>query len=60
MLDENNRLPFNYLPKTEYDTLIQNVTPKQMLNLKATTIVEIDEETRMKIGRIKNLESIFL
>ena len=53
MLDKYNRLPFNYQSKTGCDTLIQNVFPKEMINLMATTIVDTDIEIRMEISRIK-------
>ena len=60
MLDKYNRLLFNYESKIGYDTLIQNVILKEMINLMGTTIVDIDIELKMKISRIKYLESKLL
>ena len=56
MLDRYNRLPYNYQSKIGYDTLSQNVILKEMINLLGTTIVDIDIELQLKIGRIKFLE----
>ena len=39
MLDKYNRLSYNYQSKTGYDTLIQNVILKEMINLMGTIIV---------------------
>ena len=33
MLDRYNRLPFNYQSKIGYDTLIQNVNRKELINI---------------------------
>ena len=56
MLDRYNRLPYNYQSKIGYGALSQNVTLKEMINLMATTIVDIDGELEMKISRKENLE----
>ena len=58
--DNWNRLPYNEKSNIGYDTLIQNVILKEMINLMATTIVDIDIEFKMKTSRIKYLESRFL
>ena len=56
-LDRYNRLPYNYQSKIRYDTFIQNVILKELINIMDTTITEIDIELKMKISRIKYLES---
>ena len=43
-----------------YDTLIQNVTLEEIINLVAFTIVDVETELKMKIGRIEYLESKLL
>ena len=60
MLDKYKRLPYNYQSKTGYDTLIQNAILKEIINLLGTAIVYIDIELKMKISRIKYLESRIL
>ena len=60
ILDEYNRLPCFYQSKIGYDTLIQKVTPKEILNLIGTTIVDIDIELKTKISGIKYLEGRLL
>ena len=55
MLDEYNRLPFNYQSKIRYDTLIQNVIFKEIIILMGTTIVDMDIEIKEKNSRIENL-----
>ena len=57
MLDIYNRLPYNYQPKIGFDTLIQNVIFKELISLMTTTILDLDIELKMKISRIKYLES---
>ena len=56
MLDRYNRLPYNYQSKIEYDSLIQNVILKKLINIMGTTVTDIDIELKMKSSRIKNLE----
>ena len=60
MLDIYNKLPYKYQSEIGYNTLIQNVTLKEMIRLMGATIVDIDSERKMKISRIKHLESRFL
>ena len=56
MLDNRyKRLPYNYLSKIGYDTLIQNVFLEELINIMATTITDIDVE--LKTSRIEHLES---
>ena len=44
MSDKNNRLPYNYQSKKGYDTLIQNVFLKEIINPMEVTIVDMDIE----------------
>ena len=55
MLDRYNRLPPNYQSKIGYDTLIQIVFLKELINIMGTTITDLDIELKMKISRIKYL-----
>ena len=55
MLDKYNRLPYNYHPKTGYDTMIQNIVLKDIINLMSIVIVDIDIELRLKKSRTKYL-----
>ena len=57
MLDKYNKLPHKYRLKTGCDTLIQNVILKELINIMETTITDLDIELKMKISRIKYLES---
>ena len=57
MLDRYNRLPLNYQSKVGYDTSIQNVLLKELINIMGTTITDLDIELKMKINRIEDLES---
>ena len=56
MLDRYNRLPEIYQSKIGYDTLIQNVNLKELINIMGTT-TDIDIELKMRNSRIKYLES---
>ena len=60
MLDKYNRLPYKYHSKIGYDSLTQNIILKEIINLMATTIIDIDIELKMKISRIKYLQSRLL
>ena len=53
MFDKYIRLPYNYQSKIGFDTLIQTVILKEMINLMGTTIVDIDIELKTKISRIE-------
>ena len=57
MLDRYKRLPYNYQSKIGYDTLIQNVIPKELINIMGSTITNLDEKLKMKISRVKCLEN---
>ena len=57
MLDRYIRLPYNYHSKIGYDTLIQNVILKELINIMATIITDLDIKLKMKFRRTKYLES---
>ena len=57
MLDRYNREPPKYQSKIGYDTLIQKVILKELINKKGTTLTDLDIEVKMKISRIECLES---
>ena len=54
--DRYKRLPYNYQSDIGYDTLIQNVILRELINIMGTTITALDIELKMKISRIKYLE----
>ena len=56
-LDRYNRLPYNYQSRTGYDTLIQNVILKELINIMSGTITDLDIELKTKISRIEYLEN---
>ena len=60
MLDRYNKLPYLYQSKIGYDTSIQNNIFQELINIMGGTIADLDIELKMKISRIKNLESIKL
>ena len=60
MLDRYIRLPYKYQSKIGYDILIQNVILKELMKLMGTTITDMDIELKMKINRIRCLESKLL
>ena len=49
MLDRYIRLPYIYQSKIGYDALIQNVIPKEVISLMATTITDLDIEFKRKL-----------
>ena len=51
-----NRLLFIYQSKIGYDTLIQNVFLKELINILGTTITDLDIELKMKISRVEYSE----
>ena len=57
MLDRYNRLPYKYQSKISYDTLIQNVILKELINIMGMTITFLDIELKLKISRTKYLEN---
>ena len=57
MFDRYNRLPLKYQSKIAYDSLIQNVIHKELINITGTTITGLEIELKMKNSRIEYLES---
>ena len=57
MLDRYNRLPYNYYSKIGYDSLIQNLIHKELINIMGTTITDLDIELKMKNSRKEYLEN---
>ena len=57
MLDIYKRLPYNYQVQLGYDFLIQSVIRKELINIMVTTTTDLDIEFKIKISRIKYLES---
>ena len=59
MLDRYNRLTYDHKIEIVYDNLIQNNILKELINIMSKMISDSDMELKMKISRIKYLESIF-
>ena len=57
MLDRYMSLPYAFQSKVGYNSLIQNVILKELNNIKALTINDLDIELKMKINRIGYLEN---
>ena len=57
MLDRYNRLTYDYKIEIVYDNLIQNFILKELMNIMSIMISDLDVELKMKISRIKYLES---
>ena len=53
-------LPYDFQTKIRYNSLIQNVVLKELINIMAMTINDIDIELKMKISRFRYLESKLL
>ena len=60
MLDRYNRLTYDQKIEIAYDNLIQNIILKELINIMSIRILYLDMELKMKISRIKYLESIFI
>ena len=60
MLDRYNRLTYNRKIEIIYDNLIQNIILKDLINIMSIMIRDLDIELKMKISRIKYLESVFI
>ena len=60
MLDRYDRLNYDYKIEIAYDNLIQNIIPKELINIMSIMTLDLDMEIKMKISRIKYLESIFI
>ena len=59
MLERYNRLTYDYKIEIAYDNLIQNFIPKELINIMSAMIRDLDMELKMKISRMRYLESIF-
>ena len=59
MLDRYNRLTYDHKIEIVYDNLIQNIILKESINIMSKIISDLDIELKMKVSRIKYLESIF-
>ena len=59
MLDRYNRLTCDRKNEIVYDNLIQNIILKELINIMSIMISDLDMELKMKISRIKYLESFF-
>ena len=57
MFDRYNRLLCNRQLRIGCDSLIQNVILKELISIMSTILTDLDIELKMKIGRIKYLES---
>ena len=51
------RLPYKCQSKIGYDSLIQNVIPKGLINIMGATITDLDIKLKMKLSRREYLES---
>ena len=60
MLDIYNRLTYDHKIEKVYDNLIQNIILKELINIMSIKILDLDMELKMKISRIKYLESFFI
>jgi len=56
MLDRYDRLSDNHKIEIIYDNLIHNIILKELINIMAIMIIDLDMEIKMKISRIKYLE----
>ena len=52
-----NRLPYIYQSRKGYDTLIQKVILKELINIMGTTITDLDIELKVINSRIEYLEN---
>ena len=59
MIDRYNRLNYDHKIEIAYDILIQNIILKELINIMSIKISDLDIEIKMKISRIKYLESMF-
>ena len=60
MLNKHNRSTYDRKIEKAYDNLIQNTIFKDLINIMSINIRDLDIELKMKISRIKYLESIFI
>ena len=57
MLEKYEKLSLNFQSKIGYDTLIQNAILKEIKILLAATLLDIYMELKMKISKMKDLET---
>ena len=57
MLDRHMSLPYDFQSKIGYNSLIQNVILKELIDIMSLIISDLDIELKMKISRIKHLEN---
>ena len=50
MLDRYNRLTFDHKIEIVYDNLIQNIIPRELINIMSITISDLDIELKIKIS----------
>ena len=60
ILDKCNRLSYDRKIEIVYDNLIQNIILKELINIMSIMISDLEMELKMKINRIRYLESIFI
>ena len=60
MLDRYKKLSYDYKIEIACDNLIQNIILKELINIMSIIISDLDMELKMKISRIRYLESIFI
>ena len=60
MLDRYNGLTYDYKIEIAYDNLIHNIILKELINIMSIIILDLNMELKMKISRIKYLQSIFI
>ena len=53
MLDRYMSLPYDFQSRIGYNSLIQNVILKDLINIMSLKIKDLDPELKMKINRIK-------
>ena len=54
MLDRYMSLPYDFQTRIGYNSLIQNVFLKELINISATVITDLDIELKMKINMLSN------
>ena len=60
MLDRYIKLTYDRKIEIAYDNLIQNIILKELIHIMSIMISDLDMELKMKISRIKYLESVFI
>ena len=57
MLDKYKRLSYDYKNEIAYDNMIHKIILKELIKMMSTMIFDLDMELKLKISRIKYLES---